>query len=945
MGQLLSLVIASLLVLNSKPLRRTRFVLFAMAAFLLCETSSGQDLIVPFNSITNYDDNFQVPPSQGALAWEDLNYNDNAWDSGFAELGYGDGDEATVVNTVRTAYFRNEFTLPNLCNYSSIELTLIIDDGAVVYVNGVEVDRFNMPTGPVNYNTFANRTVTDNEQRSTTVSTTLFNPGLNVVAVEMHQRNVNSSDLSYNVQVEGTLSVTPCTCINGAILDVDNDGICDDVDNCIGSNCELDLNQFSLCSRTNINQIADDLSGVAYNDVLQRLVVVENGTPRAYETDLSGTVIRTLFLNGFEDTEGITYAGNNQYFITEERARNIVLVTIPPGNSNITINHPGNSSLIHLTNEGNRIANDGLEGVTYDRANDILYAVKELADLEVYEINNAMARLGTNYFAPEAFDVSALSSSYPGGYTDLAGISFTSFGTLLLLSEEGDYIVEVDAETGSLISNLNLAPSLTPQPEGVTVISDSEIIVVGEANEFLTYRAIGGTCNDNNVCTTNDTFDSSCNCVGTNMDSDNDGICDGLDVCPNLDDSLVGSSCSDGNPCTINDVWQSNCSCAGIILDTDNDGICDGLDSCPMLDNSLIGQPCSDGNPNTVGDVFTSNCMCIGTGVVDSDGDGVPDSMDQCPNLDDNLIGVPCSDGNVCTTGDVYTANCNCVGTPSTDSDNDGICDAIDSCPNLDNNLIGQPCNDGNANTSGDTWQTNCTCVGTGIVDSDGDGVHDSIDQCPNFDNNLIGQNCNDGNFCTEGDVYTFNCLCAGTTSPDSDGDGLCDPIDTCPNLRNSLIGSSCDDGKVCTVNDIYLTNCNCVGTPLVDSDNDGICDDDDMCPNFNDGFIGLPCNDGQSCTTNDVFTINCVCAGTPINDSNSNGICDEDEIICQSIIMNSDNISLNTSLSAIILIESNNIIPSSSIVEFTAGQRIELTSGFEVLPGAIFEARIEACQ
>ena len=47
------------------------------------------------------------------------------------------------------------------------------------------------------------------------------------------------------------------------------------------------------------------------------------------------------------------------------------------------------------------------------------------------------------------------------------------------------------------------------------------------------------------------------------------------------DDNLVGQSCSDGDACTANDRYDENCNCVGVFEDSDNDGICDAEDSCP----------------------------------------------------------------------------------------------------------------------------------------------------------------------------------------------------------------------------------------------------------------------------------------------------------------------------------------------------------------------------
>ncbi|MEO8589783.1 MAG: T9SS type A sorting domain-containing protein, partial [Flavobacteriales bacterium] len=72
-----------------------------------------------------------------------------------------------------------------------------------------------------------------------------------------------------------------------------------------------------------------------------------------------------------------------------------------------------------------------------------------------------------------------------------------------------------------------------------------------------------------------------------------------------------GTPCDDLNACTTNDVYQTNCSCAGTFQDTDNDGICNASDNCPNTPG-MIGSPCDDLNPGTTGDVIGSNCVCAG---------------------------------------------------------------------------------------------------------------------------------------------------------------------------------------------------------------------------------------------------------------------------------------------------------------------------------------------
>ena len=148
-------------------------------------------------------------------AWKAASFNDATWNSGNAELGYGDGGEATVVsygpsstNKYITTYFRRTFDVIDKSTISGLELNLIRDDGAVVYINGVEVYRTNLPSGTIYYNTLA-PTYIDGVNESTWVvaslsSSSLVN-GSNVIAVEIHQNAVTSSDISFNLKLK-TLS-------------------------------------------------------------------------------------------------------------------------------------------------------------------------------------------------------------------------------------------------------------------------------------------------------------------------------------------------------------------------------------------------------------------------------------------------------------------------------------------------------------------------------------------------------------------------------------------------------------------------------------------------------------------------------------------------------------------------------------------------------------------
>ncbi|MBK8581458.1 MAG: fibronectin type III domain-containing protein [Flavobacteriales bacterium] len=375
----------------------------------------------------------------------------------------------------------------------------------------------------------------------------------------------------------------------------------------------------------------------------------------------------------------------------------------------------------------------------------------------------------------------------------------------------------------------------------------------------------GTACNDGSACTVNDVWDANCQCAGTYLDSDGDGICNAQDACPGVP-GQPGSACNDGSACTVNDVLNANCQCTGTYQDNDGDGICNAQDNCPNTPGQ-IGSPCNDGSACTINDVINANCQCAGT-FQDSDGDGICNAQDNCPTLA-GVIGSPCNDGQICTVDDVINANCQCTGTPNADADGDGICDELDLCPGVAG-TVGSPCNDGFGCTANDVIGPDCVCAGTAIGDADGDGICNAQDDCP-YIPGVVGSPCNDGFVCTVNDVLNADCQCAGTYL-DVDGDGICDALDGCP-TEFGTTGTPCNDANACTLNDVLDANCQCTGTPSGDVDGDGICDALDGCPTVN-GTTGTPCDDGDPCTVNDAINTQCQCTGT-VQDIDGDGTCD----------------------------------------------------------------------
>jgi len=169
-------------------------------------------LVVATNSVWRYLDTGTDP----GTVWKGLGYNDSTWASGQAQLGFGDGDEATVINSMPngspliTAYFRRSFVVSNASQIASLAVRLWRDDGGIVYVNGVEVLRNNMPSGSVNYFTLASTTAGDdgNVPVSVSVPAGMLVNGANVVAAEVHQVTASSSDLSFMLELRTVVGAT-----------------------------------------------------------------------------------------------------------------------------------------------------------------------------------------------------------------------------------------------------------------------------------------------------------------------------------------------------------------------------------------------------------------------------------------------------------------------------------------------------------------------------------------------------------------------------------------------------------------------------------------------------------------------------------------------------------------------------------------------------------------
>ena len=176
------------------------------------QKATATNQIVKLNDTWKYYDKGAAPSN-----WTATSFNDNGWASGQAPLGYGMTGVKTTVSygpnvssKYPTTYFRKTIKLESTPTRSDIFLlNYQIDDGFVVYVNGREAGRFQMPSGNITFNSFASSYAGDEPLTGTIeISSSLFKSGDNVIAVEIHNNKADSRDIFWAAEVFTTMGST-----------------------------------------------------------------------------------------------------------------------------------------------------------------------------------------------------------------------------------------------------------------------------------------------------------------------------------------------------------------------------------------------------------------------------------------------------------------------------------------------------------------------------------------------------------------------------------------------------------------------------------------------------------------------------------------------------------------------------------------------------------------
>tara|TARA_B100001029_G_scaffold170531_1_gene166424 strand:+ start:785 stop:4033 length:3249 start_codon:yes stop_codon:yes gene_type:complete len=191
-----------------------------MLTHSLQSIANGNIIFIPKGAEWSYSDN----GINLGKDWKEPDFDDSAWKKGETVIGFGNNNITTIAERGGvdarniTFYFRKEFNFSSKLNDSfskigkelSLRLGILRDDGAVIYLNGEEIARDNMPEGEINSTTLASSSVVGTGE--STYHEKNINPkfelklGKNVIAVEVHQITSGSGDLGFDLHLDGIIN-------------------------------------------------------------------------------------------------------------------------------------------------------------------------------------------------------------------------------------------------------------------------------------------------------------------------------------------------------------------------------------------------------------------------------------------------------------------------------------------------------------------------------------------------------------------------------------------------------------------------------------------------------------------------------------------------------------------------------------------------------------------
>ncbi len=253
----------------------------------------------------------------------------------------------------------------------------------------------------------------------------------------------------------------------------------------VAARTSLDLSGYTLAYQFALPGqagAAAEASAITYNWDRGTLFVVGDEAEAIVEVSRTGEVIGSMRLSGFDDTEALTYVGNGQFVLGEERTQSLFRLDYVAGG---TATRAGSLPAYSFGGYSN---NDGIEGVSWDPRDGSFVAVKEKRPQAIY---HAQIDFGTGTGSHSAlFDPAVL------GLLDLSDVQLLATvpafaglpvaDNLLILSQESRWLIEITRE-GLVLGSIDFR-FLSGAAEGVTIDERGFIYVVQEQPSVFVFQ-------------------------------------------------------------------------------------------------------------------------------------------------------------------------------------------------------------------------------------------------------------------------------------------------------------------------------------------------------------------------------------------------------------------------------------------------------------------------
>ena len=517
-------------------------------------------------------------------------------------------------------------------------------------------------------------------------------------------------------------------------IDADGDGVpdFDNTDICPNTPTGESVNE-NGCSKSQIVYIPDDNFEQALIDLkldsgtLDNYVLTAN-IKTLRSLDISGKGITSL--EGIENFTALTSLSCSSNQLTSlDVSANTALTRLACGSNQLTsLDVSANTALTRLTCRYNQLtsldvsantaltrlecysnqltsldvsSNTALTGLSCDE--------NSLTSLDV-STNTALTYLTCQINELESLDISANTAltRLTCGYNQLTSLDVSANTALTRLECYSNQLTSLDVSANKALTSLeaqnnNLTFLNLKNGNNINFIWGSSVDNSFDArgNPNLTCIQVDNATYSTANWTNKDitaTFNEDC----SNVDSDNDGVFDNIDICLN---TPTGEAVNENG-------------CSESQVDTDNDGIFDNIDTCTNTPTgeSVNGNGCSESQIDTDNDgIFDNIDTCTNTPTgesvngngcsesqVDTDNDGIFNNVDQCPNTPtgEAVNASGCSESQIDTDGDSVFDNIdqcnntpsggdvNAIGCTQVSSNNFEISSTTPSCPNINNGKI-----------------------------------------------------------------------------------------------------------------------------------------------------------------------------------------------------------------------------------------------------------------